>query len=65
MSDIPFEDLAMDSLKKLVDLFKADPKLKERNPEIIHELGEYCEWRNCGISDEIDEAYFLITEDEN
>jgi uncharacterized Zn finger protein len=65
MNDIPFEDLAMNSLNKLVDLFQAIPGLKEKNPEIIHELEEYCEWRNCGIADEICEAYFTITEDED
>ncbi len=65
MSDIPFEDLAMNSLNKLVELFQANPEFKDKYSEILHELGEYCEWRNCGICDEIDEAYFLITENEN
>lgn len=62
MNDIPFEDLAINTLWKLVDLFQNVPGLKENNPDIISELKEYCDWQNCGISDEIHEAYDTITE---
>ncbi len=48
-------------LSKLLkeELIKMILSFSKNHPTIIHELGEYCEWHNCGISDEIDEAYFL------
>ena len=65
MNDIPFENLAINTLDKLVDLFQTVPDLKENNPEVLSELKEYCEWHNCGITDEICEAYYTITKDDS
>lgn len=65
MNDTPFEYLAIDSLDKLVYLFQTVPNLKENNPEIISELKEYCDWHNCGITDEVCEAYYTITEEDS
>ena len=64
MNDIPFKELALNTLDKIVDLFQRAPNLIENNPEIISGLKKYCEWQDCGIADEICEAYYTITEDD-
>ncbi len=64
MNDIPFEELVIEALDKFVDLFQTVAGLKENNRKMISELKNYGEWGNCGIIDEVWEAYYLITGDD-
>jgi len=65
MNDIPLEDLAINTLSQIIEIFRSDSEIKENNPAIISELKEYCEWQNCGIRDEICEAYEIIAGNAN
>lgn len=63
ISDIPLENIAIETMGILVDLLNNNPGLNERRKEIQSELEEYCEWGNCGIVDFICDAAFEISDD--
>ncbi len=63
MSDTPFEDLAIHTLRKLGELFPEVPNSAKKYPKILSDLEEYCNWGNCAITDEICEAYYIISDE--
>ena len=63
MSDIPLENIAIETMDILVDLLNNNPGLDKRRKEIQSELEEYCEWRNCGIVDFICDTAIELSND--
>ena len=53
MDDIPLENIAIETMDLLVQLFDSHPEYLQRRIEIQAELEEYCECGNCGIVDHI------------
>jgi uncharacterized Zn finger protein len=61
IDDEALENIAIDSMEKLVLLFEGKTELKQKKQEIIEKLMEYYEWGNCGMVDSIyDTAYDLL-----
>ena len=65
MDDTPLENIAIESMDLLVQTLNSEPGLDKRRIEIHAELEEYCGWKNCGIVDNICEAAFEISDDNN
>lgn len=65
INDRPLEDLAIETMDLLVDLLNNNPDLVERRKKIQAKLEKYCEWGNCGITDDICDASYELSEDES
>lgn len=55
MDDEPLEDMAIEILDLLAEIFSKSDSLEER-AGIVRALRKYSAWGNCGIIDQIDEA---------
>ena len=53
MDDEDYEDFALKTLDKLIEIFSEHKELGDKKREIIGELMDYYTWSNCGIIDSI------------
>jgi len=65
MHDPPLEDIAISTMDLLVQTLNSGHELGKRRAEIRADLEEYCKLGNCGIVDDICEATFEISDDDN
>lgn len=56
MNDEPLEDVAIEALDLLAELFTKSGISVDEKAKIVKALEKYSEWGNCGIIDAIDEA---------
>ena len=56
MDDTAFEDIAINTMDLLVNLFQTNPDLADERDEIRAKLIEYSQWGNCGITDYIEDT---------
>lgn len=64
MQDLPLENLAINTMGMLVEILNSASGLDKHREEIQNKLEQYCKIGNCGIVDDICEAAYEIT-DEN
>ena len=65
MDDLPLENIAIETMDTLVELLNNVPRLDKRRKEIQGKLEKYGEQGNCGIVDDICEAAFEISDENN